>query len=61
MTEQEAAYRCLREYKSALTRQQMRTLAGQVKAGQVAAAMKGLNTIVERSEYAKDRTTAERD
>lgn len=46
MTEKEAAYRCLREYKTVLTRQQMKTLAGQIKAGQVTAAMKGLNTVL---------------
>lgn len=49
MTEQEAAYRCLREYKTTLTRHQTKTLAGQIKAGNVTAAMKGLNTIMERS------------
>lgn len=59
MTEREAAYRCLREYKTMLTRQQMKTLAGQIKAGNVSAAMKGLNTIMERS--CCDGKTFERD
>lgn len=50
MTEQEAAYRCLREYKNTLSRQQMKTLAGQIKAGQATAAMKGLNKLLGRRE-----------
>lgn len=42
------AYRCLRQYSSYLSRQQLRTLSGQIKAGNVDGAMKGLNTILER-------------
>lgn len=54
------AYRCLRQYSSYLTRQQLRTLSGQIKAGNVDGAMKGLNTILEREER-RVGTTAQRD
>lgn len=51
------AYRCLRQYSSYLTRQQLRTLSGQIKSGNVDGAMKGLNTILEREERRVGKTT----
>lgn len=40
----------LKRHRSQLTKQQAKTLAGQVKAGQIMAAMKGLNKILARNE-----------
>lgn len=51
------AYRYLRQYSSYLTRQQLRTLAGQIKAGNVDGAIKGLNTILERAGRKVGETT----
>ena len=42
------AYKTLKEYRRHLTRQQIRTLAGQIKAGQGDAAMNGLAKILDR-------------
>ncbi len=42
------AYICLRKYRGYLTRQQIRTLAGQIKAGDANGAMNGLSKILER-------------
>lgn len=43
------AWECLRKYRRYLTRQQLRTLAGQVKVGEVHAAMNGLDKILTRA------------
>jgi len=43
------AYKTLRKYKEYMTRQQLKTLAGQIKSGSVDAAMKGLTKIVARA------------
>lgn len=45
---QNAALRCLHEYRCYLTRQQIRTIAGQIKAGNVDGAMNGLDRILRR-------------
>lgn len=42
------AYECLRKYRRHLTRQQVRTLVGQIKAGDINAAMNGLDKILTR-------------
>lgn len=42
------AYRTLKEYRGQLTRQQMRTLYGQIRAGKPDAAMNGLAKILNR-------------
>lgn len=39
----------LKRYRSKLTKQQAKTLAGQVKFGQIMAAMKGLDKILSRN------------
>ena len=44
----QAAYRTIREYRDKLTRQQVKTLVGQIKAGQADAAMNGLAKILDR-------------
>ena len=43
------AWDLLREYRSQLTRQQARTLAGQIQAGEPYAAMNGLARILNRN------------
>lgn len=40
----------LKRHRSQLTKQQIKTLAGQVKSGHITAAMKGLNKILSRNE-----------
>lgn len=42
------AYSCLRKYRRYLTRQQLSTLVGQVKAGDPNGAMNGLDKILTR-------------
>mgnify|MGYP006361747173 CR=1 FL=1 len=42
------AYAVLRQYRVYLTRQQVRTLVGQIKAGNADGAMNGLSKILER-------------
>lgn len=42
------AYAVLRKYRAYLTRQQVRTLVGQIKAGDVDGAMNGLSRILTR-------------
>lgn len=42
------AYECLRKYRHYLTRQQLRTLVGQIKSGDVDAAMNGLDKLLTR-------------
>lgn len=41
-------YICIRKYRDHLTRQQVRTLVGQIKAGDVDGAMNGLSRILTR-------------
>lgn len=43
-----AALKQIRSYKHRLTRQQMRTLKGQVLAGDVDGAMRGLNKLIRK-------------
>ena len=50
MNEMRKAYETLGEYRYRLTRQQVRTLAGQIKAGHPDAAMNGLAKILNRGE-----------
>lgn len=50
MSEVQLAFAELKKYRAKLSRQQIRTLSGQIKSGQVLAAMKGLNKILERNE-----------
>lgn len=40
---------CLRKYRRYLTRQQLRTLVGQIKAGDIDGAMNGLSKILRRN------------
>ena len=42
------AYVCLRKYRKYLTRQQVRTLSGQIKSGNIDGEMNGLSKILER-------------
>ena len=42
------AYRCLREYRKHLSRHQLKTLLGQIKAGDVNGAMNGLDKVLTR-------------
>lgn len=42
------AYECLRKYRRHLSRQQIKTLVGQIKAGDVNGAMNGLDKILTR-------------
>lgn len=42
------AFICLKKYKNFLTRQEIRTLHGQIKFGNVDGAMNGLSKILER-------------
>lgn len=44
-----SAYRLLREYQTQLTRQQQKTLVGQIKAGHPNEAMNGLAKILDRN------------
>ena len=48
MHQLEATLNILYRYKRSLTKQQLRTLCGQAKAGNTEAALKGLQTILER-------------
>lgn len=48
------AYKTLKEFKHLLTRQQVRTLAGQIKAGHPDAAMNGLAKILDRQGAERD-------
>lgn len=58
MKEMREALSTLKEYRHELTRQQVRTLAGQIKAGQPDAAMNGLAKILDRREgHGKALTT----
>lgn len=43
------AYELLRRSRPKLSRQQYRTLSGQIRAGETEAAMKGLETIIKRN------------
>ena len=51
------ARKTLGEYRRQLTRQQVRTLAGQIKAGYPDAAMNGLAKILNRQDGAYGQTT----
>jgi len=51
MSEWKEAYSTLREYRHLLTRQQVKTLAGQIKHGKPNEAMNGLAKILNRREY----------
>lgn len=48
-SEKQEALKLLREYRMELTRQQVRTLAGQIRSGQPDAAMNGLARILNRN------------
>lgn len=49
MTEQAQAFKVIEAHRHQLTRQQLQTLRGQVKAGNPDAALRGLDKILERS------------
>ena len=49
MTDTERAYALLRSHRDQLTRQQYKTLCGQVKAGAAPAAIRGLEKILKRN------------
>lgn len=49
------AYKTLKDYRECLTRQQMKTLFGQIKAGREADAMQGLKTILKRQRLEHER------
>lgn len=49
------AYKSLAKYRDTLTNQEIRTLRGQIKAGQAEAAMKGLKALLERKRHEKNR------
>lgn len=48
MSDNRQAYRTLKEHRHLLTRQEVKTLAGQIKHGQHDAAMNGLAKILDR-------------
>ena len=48
MTEQAQAFKAIEAHRNQLTRQQLQTLRGQVKAGNPDAAMRGLDKIIKR-------------
>lgn len=48
MTTTDAAIKIIKAYRDRLTKQQMRTLCGQARAGDTEAALKGLKTLLER-------------
>lgn len=48
MVSVEAALRAIKKHRDKLTRQQIKTLCGQAKAGNTAAALKGLDRLLER-------------
>lgn len=48
MTSVDIAIKRIKSYRDRLTKQQVRTLCGQAKAGDTDAALKGLKTILER-------------
>lgn len=48
------ALRALREYRGTLTRQELRTLAGQIKAGYAEDALRGLARIMARKAEARN-------
>lgn len=50
MDEMMVAFLELKKYRNQLTRQQVRTLAGQIKSGQIKEAMKGMDKIIKRKE-----------
>ena len=47
------AYKSLAKYRDTLTDQEIRTLRGQITAGQAEAAMKGLKALLERKRHEK--------
>ena len=49
MTDKERAYEMLRRARGHLTKQQYKTLCGQVNAGAAPAAMRGLEKIIKRN------------
>ena len=51
-------YKALAKYRDTLTNQEIRTLRGQIKAGQAEASMQGLKALLERKRHAK---TSKRD
>lgn len=50
MNEIRNAFLELKKYRNQITRQQVRTLAGQIKSGQIESAMKGIKNIIKRKE-----------
>ena len=48
MSETQLAFAELRKYKKILTRKEMSIIKGQLKSGQVTAAMKGLNKVLSK-------------
>lgn len=48
-------YRLLKKYKKELTKAQYSTIKGQIRKGDYEAAMKGLNRLIGRVGYVKDR------
>lgn len=42
------AFECLKKYRRYLTRQQTRTIAGQIKSGDINGAMNGLSNLLDR-------------
>lgn len=61
MDESREAFLTLKEYRRRLTRQQVRTLAGQIKSGHPNEAMNGLAKILDRSERRDERNMAKKD
>jgi len=57
MNDGKSAYSTLREYRHLLTRQQVRTIAGQIKHGKPNEAMNGLAKILNRREYVEAAKT----
>ena len=47
------AYKHLAKYRGILSKQEIRTLRGQIKAGQADAAMKGLEALLKRRKHEK--------
>ena len=52
MTRVDVAIKRIKSYRERLTKQQVRTLCGQARAGDTEAALKGLKTLLERGRVA---------
>lgn len=56
MRNENAAYERLRKMKWILTKDQARLIKGQIRAGQIEGAMKGMDTILKRRAYHKPQS-----